>query len=217
MKTCTRCKASKALSDYSQHRAARDGLQSQCKACAAERAVIRRKGNPCLTCGKPKEVGVPKGARLCMGCATACFECKVAPRRKQHRLCADCQSQRDKERNKRPERQRGQRITRIASKYRVSREEATLLADATNCGACGADVTAPGASHVDHCHKSLKVRGPLCFHCNASLGHLGDDPVRVLFLVSYLSRHQGGVMDLLKAKHCIEKLIENEQEKEKAK
>lgn len=35
--------------------------------------------------------------------------------------------------------------------------------------------------------------------------------------IKYLTRwrDKGGVMDLLKAKHCIEKLIENEQEKAK--
>ncbi|MEU6367791.1 endonuclease domain-containing protein [Streptomyces sp. NPDC046931] len=32
------------------------------------------------------------------------------------------------------------------------------------------------AVHVDHCHKTGKVRGVLCFNCNSAIGKLGDDP-----------------------------------------
>ena len=28
---------------------------------------------------------------------------------------------------------------------------------------------------IDHCHKTLEVRGLLCHHCNVALGHLKDD------------------------------------------
>jgi hypothetical protein len=51
--------------------------------------------------------------------------------------------------------------------------DAMLLAQHGVCAICQ---TAP-AAHVDHDHQTDKVRGLLCFRCNAALGQLGDDPL----------------------------------------
>lgn len=42
---------------------------------------------------------------------------------------------------------------------------------------------------VDHCHRTGQVRQLLCSHCNKGIGHLGDDPRRVLAAALYLERH----------------------------
>ncbi|WP_255952940.1 endonuclease VII domain-containing protein [Streptomyces odontomachi] len=42
------------------------------------------------------------------------------------------------------------------------------------------------AVHVDHCHKTGRVRGVLCFNCNSAIGKLGDDPDVVRRAVAYL-------------------------------
>ncbi|MEU0149297.1 endonuclease domain-containing protein [Streptomyces sp. NPDC006288] len=39
-------------------------------------------------------------------------------------------------------------------------------------GVCTVCLAAP-AVHVDHCHKTGKVRGVLCFNCNSAIGKLG--------------------------------------------
>lgn len=43
--------------------------------------------------------------------------------------------------------------------------------------------------HVDHCHKTNRVRGVLCFNCNRGLGKLGDDPRLLLRAIDYLETH----------------------------
>lgn len=43
--------------------------------------------------------------------------------------------------------------------------------------------------HVDHCHKSLKVRGLLCFNCNFALGLLKDSAKIVSKMLDYLHAH----------------------------
>ncbi len=43
--------------------------------------------------------------------------------------------------------------------------------------------------HVDHCHKTGKVRGLLCNRCNMAIGLLGDDPDRAVRAAKYLRRH----------------------------
>ena len=39
---------------------------------------------------------------------------------------------------------------------------------------------------IDHCHKTGRVRGLLCFHCNTALGHLQDDVVRMERMINYV-------------------------------
>ncbi|WP_216591371.1 endonuclease VII domain-containing protein [Streptomyces brasiliscabiei] len=42
------------------------------------------------------------------------------------------------------------------------------------------------AVHVDHCHKTGRVRGVLCFNCNSGLGLLRDDPDAMNRAADYL-------------------------------
>lgn len=43
--------------------------------------------------------------------------------------------------------------------------------------------------HVDHNHKTGKVRGLLCHFCNIGLGHFNEDPVLMQSAIDYLMRH----------------------------
>lgn len=46
-----------------------------------------------------------------------------------------------------------------------------------------------GKIHFDHCHKTDKARGWLCFNCNAALGHVKDRPEVLRALADYLDGH----------------------------
>lgn len=47
------------------------------------------------------------------------------------------------------------------------------------CGICGCSPKPGSRLVVDHCHQTGNIRGLLCFHCNAALGHFFDSPERV--------------------------------------
>ncbi len=56
---------------------------------------------------------------------------------------------------------------------------------ASQQGVCTICLKGP-AVHVDHCHETGRVRGVLCFNCNAALGQLGDDPDTFNRAIAYL-------------------------------
>lgn len=43
--------------------------------------------------------------------------------------------------------------------------------------------------HVDHCHRTGKIRALLCTHCNNALGAMHDDPARLRAAADYLEKH----------------------------
>lgn len=59
------------------------------------------------------------------------------------------------------------------------------------CRVCKTKHSRRRSLHVDHCHKTMKVRGLLCFKCNTALGKLGDDLKLVIRLVKYLEASCG--------------------------
>ncbi len=54
------------------------------------------------------------------------------------------------------------------------------------CAICGERVK---IMHLDHCHKTKKLRGVLCIHCNAGLGQFKDSPSLLLSAVYYLGEN----------------------------
>jgi hypothetical protein len=60
-----------------------------------------------------------------------------------------------------------------------------LTAQDGRCAVCAVLMTPP---HVDHCHKTGRIRGLLCGGCNVAAGRLNDDPVRAQALSDYLKK-----------------------------
>lgn len=65
----------------------------------------------------------------------------------------------------------------------ISDEELLKLKmEVTECVICGSNEKLV----VDHDHKTGKIRGLLCNHCNRGLGHFRDDPTLLEFATQYL-------------------------------
>lgn len=62
-----------------------------------------------------------------------------------------------------------------------------LLEQKGKCAICGTESTGKrDYFHVDHCHKTLKVRGLLCSTCNSGIGGLKDDIELLKKAIEYL-------------------------------
>lgn len=62
--------------------------------------------------------------------------------------------------------------------------EAIIRKQGGVCAVC----RARPAAHVDHDHRTRRVRGILCVQCNSGLGMLRDDPGWVARAIEYLKR-----------------------------
>ncbi|MFE0331056.1 endonuclease VII domain-containing protein [Streptomyces sp. NPDC058960] len=112
-----------------------------------------------------EKVEVPPGHKLCRTCG------QVKPHSEWHRnatasdglstRCKACRAVQGRQGH-------------LKRQYGITEAERDELI-ASQAGVCCICPSAP-AAHVDHCHQTGKVRGVLCFSCNAALGQFKDRP-----------------------------------------
>lgn len=74
----------------------------------------------------------------------------------------------------------------------ISEEELKIIFERQNgiCAICeDKKVNLHGSveTHLDHCHKTNRFRGFLCYRCNMALGKFGDDPERLIRAAKYIT------------------------------
>ncbi|MGW4225581.1 endonuclease VII domain-containing protein [Streptomyces bauhiniae] len=172
MKRCSRCGETKPRAAFARNRAARDGLQAYCRPCWAEYHQARQ-----LAKGKNvrPRVETPEGHKFCRRCG------EIKPHAEWHRnatasdglstSCKACRAAKG-------------RADHLKRQYGITEAERDAMI-ASQRGLCVICLDAP-AVHVDHCHKTGRVRGVLCFNCNSGLGLLRDDPDTARRAAAYL-------------------------------
>lgn len=172
-KWCRRCDTIKPLDAFAQNRAARDGLQGQCRICAA--AAYRAKRVAAGAVVAP--LAVPAGQKFCRTCGTTKQHAEWSTNRRASdglqtrcKACAAAAARRD----------------HLRTAYGISVAELDGMLAAQH-GVCAICQTAP-AIHVDHDHRTGQIRGLLCFRCNAALGQLDDDALVLRRAARYLER-----------------------------
>lgn len=98
----------------------------------------------------------------------------------------------DRERNKlRPNRSRGSMLKRLYG-ITIPQFDEMLIKQKHLCAICGFKHDESKKStklHIDHCHKSKRVRSLLCSRCNKGLGHFKDNPKLIEAAIQYLKAH----------------------------
>lgn len=69
----------------------------------------------------------------------------------------------------------------------IAERDAILKKQGGKCAICRRPIKPGKATHVDHCHKSKKVRGILCAPCNVGLGHFDHSITKLAAAIQYLS------------------------------
>jgi hypothetical protein len=121
-----------------------------------------------------KQVSQRKKQTSAWRAAGLCTRCGGGPPEEGGLRCAPCA--------------KSQRDSSLKYRYGLTAEE--VLAIVLRQGGCGVcrRKTPDGAGwwHVDHDHKTNKVRGVLCGTCNTGLGKLGDSTDRLRAALKYL-------------------------------
>ena len=92
------------------------------------------------------------------------------------------------------------RAYHLKVKYNLTLEEYAQIIETQQgkCAICGVLFTAnpsgvrntlkPTFPRIDHDHVTGRIRGVLCFHCNAALGHVRDNVDVIANMIRYLTR-----------------------------
>ncbi|MEU5889381.1 endonuclease VII domain-containing protein [Streptomyces sp. NPDC047461] len=162
LKRCPRCKEDKPRAAFASNKSMRDGLQVYRRECAsayhqARQVAKGRNVRPRVevppghkyrrTCGEIKPHSEwTRNRSASDGLATLCKSCKAIKGRAGH----------------------------LKRHYGITEAERDELI-ASQGGVCCICLAA-SPEHVDHCHETGRVRGVLCFSCNAALGQFKDRP-----------------------------------------
>ncbi|MFD5836918.1 endonuclease VII domain-containing protein [Streptomyces collinus] len=175
-KQCRKCRRDLPLAAFARDKNRRDGLQVHCRECVAKysAAHYRRRRE---AVGKPvrERVDVPAGYKLCRTCG------EIKPHSEWHRnatasdglstRCKACRAVQGRQGH-------------LRRQYGITEAERDGLI-ASQAGVCCICLSAV-PEHVDHCHKTGRVRGVLCFSCNAALGQFKDRPDAIRRAAAYV-------------------------------
>jgi hypothetical protein len=81
--------------------------------------------------------------------------------------------------------------------YNITLEEYNIILKSQDykckiCKTLAKETRGNGLLHVDHCHKTGKIRGLLCHHCNMGLGSFKDSSLLLEEAVKYLDDFKNG-------------------------
>jgi hypothetical protein len=79
---------------------------------------------------------------------------------------------------------------KLKKQYGISFEEKLNMFNLQNkkCDICNTEFKNISAAHVDHCHKTGKIRGLLCTKCNPGIGYLQDSTDILKSAIKYLEK-----------------------------
>lgn len=159
MKTCSKCKESKPLTEFWKQSSNRDGLHIWCKGCAGASHKQWVENNRARSAEIKREwcARYPERSR------------EIA--RKHYRTNRKSILEKDRQR-----------------RYGVSAKDVEQMR-LTQGGVCAICKVSPKRFHVDHNHLSGKVRALLCGNCNLALGHLKDSAILARAAATYLDKH----------------------------
>ena len=172
-------------------------MQRPCARCGA---VERRANGQCKACQRAwakSFYSTPEGKAKKRASRPATPEEKAAAQaqRSTEQALEHRRKQRTRDKHRAWEREYARRpdvvLRKNARRYKIAPADLAELIKAQEgkCAACGDDLVPGRHTHIDHDHKTGKVRGLLCKDCNLAEGFLRGSARRARLLAEYIARH----------------------------
>jgi hypothetical protein len=163
MKTCIKCNKNLSLVFFHKDKYQKDGYSKRCKDCAKIAYVKWRTDNPDRYKESNKKTYLKNKGK------NSKYKLEWQRRyRKEH-----AEEARKYAREYKRTKQQQHRL----KTYGITQEMYDFLKQRQNnsCGICGRMFIDKTSPQIDHCHKTGKVRGLLCWNCNIRLGYLENE------------------------------------------
>lgn len=179
---CAGCEIQKPLDEFPRHKGRPLGRAYECKVCMRARVIAWAKtprGAAMARKNKAKYRRTEKGRR------------KGAEYNRLPRVRAAASARRKARRH--TQEYQYAAFNQLLRRYGMDVEGWARLFNeqGCRCACCNVDLSTlrDRDIHVDHCHKSGKVRGILCRACNNTVGHSKEDTDRLLSAATYVRKH----------------------------
>lgn len=189
-KRCTRCEELKLASEFYTNNRNKDKLGHWCKKCYL--LYDRARNNIKPRWAQPEDL--PADMRCCYKCENilpiTMFSKRSEAKSGLRSICKTCDRKHQREWRKNSS---AGREYHLKKSYNLSLEDYRSILESQNgvCVICGKEetlklrgVTKP--LHVDHNHRTGKVRGLLCNECNSGLGRFKDNIELLQSAIQYL-------------------------------
>ncbi len=159
MKICTICQKSLSLEFFYTDLSKKDKKGSKCKECAKAASRQNKPRDPEHSKKRRKEWELKNKELM------SSYQIKYRAN--------NIEKTREYQRLYKRKKQQAHRL----DKYGITQELYEFLKQRQNnsCGICGRTFQEKVSPQIDHCHKTGKVRGLLCWNCNIRLGYLENE------------------------------------------
>jgi hypothetical protein len=187
MKRCPRCGEHRSLDNFYRSSKSPDGRQGYCKTCVRDDLRERAARRPRKI---RKRLPAPQGLKHCLDCDEIkpldAFPGNSASSDGRHWYCLPCHHKRGIESDTRLH--GSTRDRHLKRRYGLTAADVAAMIEVQGglCAICEGPLERP---HVDHDHTTGRVRGILCFNCNAGLGKFQDNLAVMAAAVEYLRKH----------------------------
>ena len=166
MKTCIHCKQTLSLEFFHKDKYKKDGYVTKCKSCVRIAYVKWRTEHPDKYRASSRKTYLKHKTTI-----TAYKKEWQRKYRREH-----LEKAREYAKLYKRTKQQAHRL----KWYGITQEMYDFLKQRQNnqCGICGRVFEGKTSPQIDHCHKTLKVRGLLCWNCNIRLGYLENQIFR---------------------------------------